>query len=561
MGDDVAQYLTRKQREIALLDACLDPPLALAAPASIDDVIDVKRKLAGAVRAQRSLASWEVTETAQPASDEWRSGAFTFSYGYQRADLEIRGPPIYPAMDEKGYAVETLYTCAGMGAAAALFTALGQVLGALQVHVAREAYAETRELLERMRPRVRLASWRLRRSLAAASGARVLLVDSVTADIPHGDDPMPRDTALVAFDTTCFWRTSGRIARVVRWARRHDVPVAMFRSHNKLDSFGVEYGRLGSIVLSWRRRSAARWMREAVRETRDTIRLLGVAAIPAHLPPFTDDGAYVSGERRTHRCAWFATRGALLEGSPRSALGPGVVLYPHGLYLTIATFRGLARERRQARRDRVVRGAVGARAAGPPCRLVRLRFHRRRVVHRRAHGQERDAHRARRWPGVDDRRARRGHRRMVRATNVGSLAMTLRTETCWIDTAPATRYPAVSRSFEGEVVVVGAGIVGLTAAWVLAKAGLDVTVLEAARVGRGVTARSTAKVTSQHGLALGRIAERHDEARARMYAEANAAGAAWVVETAGALGIECDLEARDAYAYVTDEERLSGDSP
>ena len=65
------------------------------------------------------------------------------------------------------------------------------------------------------------------------------------------------------------------------------------------------------------------------------------------------------------------------------------------------------------------------------------------------------------------------------------------------------------------MVVVGAGIVGLTAAWVLAKAGLDVTVLEAARVARGVTARSTAKVTSQHGLALGRIAERHGEARAR----------------------------------------------
>ena len=78
--------------------------------------------------------------------------------------------------------------------------------------------------------------------------------------------------------------------------------------------------------------------------------------------------------------------------------------------------------------------------------------------------------------------------------------MTSKNEACWQDTAPVTRYPAVSRSFEGEVVVVGAGIVGLTAAWTLAKAGLDVTVLEAARIARGVTARSTAKVTSQHGL-------------------------------------------------------------
>jgi hypothetical protein len=335
MENDVAQYLSRKAREIALFEACLDKPPGLRPPSGIDEVIASKFALAGAVRAQRSLSSWGITETAQPAMDEWRSGAFTFSYGYQRADLEIRGPPIYPLLEEDGYAVETMYTCAGMGAAAALFTALCQVRGALHVHASREVYGETRELLERLRPRARLAQWRLRRTLAPVSAARVLLVDSVNGAIPRSGDPMPRDAALVAFDTTCFWRTSGRIARVVRWARRHDVPVALYRSHNKLDSFGVEYGRLGSIVLSWRRRGSARWMRDAVREARDAIRLLGVAAIPAHLPPFTDDDAYVraSGERT----AALIRNARRLYGRLRaSALGPGVILYPHGLYLTIA---------------------------------------------------------------------------------------------------------------------------------------------------------------------------------------------------------------------------------
>jgi hypothetical protein len=335
MDDDVAAYLRRKSREIALFDACLEAPLVRPAPSGIDEVIDTKLALAGAVRAQRSLASWAVTETAQPASEAWQSGAFTFSYGYQRADLAIRGPPIYPALQDKGYAVETLYACAGMAATAALFTALGRALGALHVHVPGEAYAETRELLGRLRPGVRFAPWRLRRTLAAVPGARVLLVDSVTAAIPRADDPMPRDTAIVAFDTTCFWRTSGRIARVVRWARRHDVPVALYRSHNKLDSLGVEYGRLGSIVLSWRRRSASRWMGDTVREVRDAIRLLGVAAIPAHLPPFTDEGAYLRAS--LERTAALIRNARRLHCRLRaSVLAPGVVLYPHGLYLTIA---------------------------------------------------------------------------------------------------------------------------------------------------------------------------------------------------------------------------------
>ena len=132
--------------------------------------------------------------------------------------------------------------------------------------------------------------------------------------------------------------------------------------------------------------------------------------------------------------------------------------------------------------------------------------------------------------------------------------MTAKNEACWIDTAPKTRYPAIDRSLESEVVVIGAGIVGLTTARVLADAGIEVTVLEGQRLARGVTARSTAKVTSQHALAFGAIAERHGEATARSYAEANAAGVAWIVETIRALGIDCDLERRDAYAYATKEE-------
>src|SRR6188472_2218460 len=145
MNDDVATYLARKSREIALLDACLVPPLALPAATTIDEVIDTKLKLAGALRAQRSLHSWAITETARPPIEEWRNGAFTLSYGYQRADLEVRGPPIYPALETRGYAVETHYAGAGMGAAAALFTGLAQVHDAVDVHVPRDGYGETRE--------------------------------------------------------------------------------------------------------------------------------------------------------------------------------------------------------------------------------------------------------------------------------------------------------------------------------------------------------------------------------------------------------------------------------
>jgi glycine/D-amino acid oxidase-like deaminating enzyme len=89
----------------------------------------------------------------------------------------------------------------------------------------------------------------------------------------------------------------------------------------------------------------------------------------------------------------------------------------------------------------------------------------------------------------------------------------------------------------------------------LASAGLSVAVVEALRVGRQVTGRSTAKITSQHSLIYGHLIETRGIDQAQLYAEANRSGARqirdWVVE----LGVACDLESKAAYAYARDPAR------
>jgi glycine/D-amino acid oxidase-like deaminating enzyme len=85
--------------------------------------------------------------------------------------------------------------------------------------------------------------------------------------------------------------------------------------------------------------------------------------------------------------------------------------------------------------------------------------------------------------------------------------------TASLDRAP---FAALSGEVSADVAIVGGGIVGVIAARLLADAGRSVVLLEAGRVGHGVTGRSTAKVTAQHALFLQRIEKEHGADAARV---------------------------------------------
>jgi glycine/D-amino acid oxidase-like deaminating enzyme/nitrite reductase/ring-hydroxylating ferredoxin subunit len=122
-------------------------------------------------------------------------------------------------------------------------------------------------------------------------------------------------------------------------------------------------------------------------------------------------------------------------------------------------------------------------------------------------------------------------------------------ESCWTATAPKTAFPKLSGSQTVDVAIVGAGIVGLTAAYLLSNARLSVALLEARRIGRQVTGRSTAKVTTQHSLIYRQLIDTFGLETAQCYAHANRAGMDQIRQWVQQLGVECDFEAKDAYVY------------
>jgi glycine/D-amino acid oxidase-like deaminating enzyme/nitrite reductase/ring-hydroxylating ferredoxin subunit len=123
-------------------------------------------------------------------------------------------------------------------------------------------------------------------------------------------------------------------------------------------------------------------------------------------------------------------------------------------------------------------------------------------------------------------------------------------ESLWLDTAEPTTYPAQSAPVTVDVAVLGGGIAGLTTALLLKRDGARVAVIEAARVGSGVTGCTTAKVSALQQTIYSSLRRRHGAEGARVYAEASAASVEMVASIAAEEGIECDLERRPAFTYA-----------
>jgi glycine/D-amino acid oxidase-like deaminating enzyme/nitrite reductase/ring-hydroxylating ferredoxin subunit len=126
----------------------------------------------------------------------------------------------------------------------------------------------------------------------------------------------------------------------------------------------------------------------------------------------------------------------------------------------------------------------------------------------------------------------------------------------WIDTSPATFHPPLLGDQTADLVVVGAGIVGLTTALLLQRAGRRVVVLEADRICTGTTGHTTAKVTALQGLVYSSLTERYDERTAAIYARANVAALDRIEALVRELEIECDFRRTPAYTYTLDSKRV-----
>jgi glycine/D-amino acid oxidase-like deaminating enzyme/nitrite reductase/ring-hydroxylating ferredoxin subunit len=120
----------------------------------------------------------------------------------------------------------------------------------------------------------------------------------------------------------------------------------------------------------------------------------------------------------------------------------------------------------------------------------------------------------------------------------------------WELSRPVRRYQRLNNDIEADVVIVGAGVTGLTAALLLADAGRRVVVLERDRCGGGDTSHTTAHLTMVTDMRLTELAERFGTSHAQAVWDAGLAAIATIDDIVRDHHIDAAFGWVDGYVHV-----------
>lgn len=115
----------------------------------------------------------------------------------------------------------------------------------------------------------------------------------------------------------------------------------------------------------------------------------------------------------------------------------------------------------------------------------------------------------------------------------------------WAERTPAAkrpRYPSLRGDLTADVVVIGGGLTGATAAYVLAKDGFDVVLIEADRLASGGTSAGIGAIVPEPAASYRPVEARVGIRRARAAWQTARAGALEFASALRRLGVRCDLE-------------------
>jgi glycine/D-amino acid oxidase-like deaminating enzyme/nitrite reductase/ring-hydroxylating ferredoxin subunit len=125
-----------------------------------------------------------------------------------------------------------------------------------------------------------------------------------------------------------------------------------------------------------------------------------------------------------------------------------------------------------------------------------------------------------------------------------------------MDTSEVPAHSRLSENIHADVCVVGAGIAGITTAYLLTREGKSVVVLDAGHIGGGMTGRTTAHLTyaiDDQYLELERL---HGQKGSQLSADSHKTAIDRIETIIAEEGIECDFERLEGYLFLAPDHSI-----
>src|SRR5436305_2409669 len=120
----------------------------------------------------------------------------------------------------------------------------------------------------------------------------------------------------------------------------------------------------------------------------------------------------------------------------------------------------------------------------------------------------------------------------------------------WNATAPLPQEIELTKNESADICVVGAGIAGLTVAYLLLREGKSVVVLQKDKIGRGETSHTSAHLSNQMDATYVEIERMHGRKGAKLAAQSHGAAVSLIESIVEEEHIDCDFERVDGYLFA-----------
>ncbi|QKS72883.1 FAD-dependent oxidoreductase [Paenalkalicoccus suaedae] len=130
------------------------------------------------------------------------------------------------------------------------------------------------------------------------------------------------------------------------------------------------------------------------------------------------------------------------------------------------------------------------------------------------------------------------------------------TNSYWRSSTDPTTFDQLSNDCQFDVAIVGGGITGITAAYLLQKAGKKCVLLEADRLFAGTTGYTTAKITAQHDAIYDELIGHFGPDSARLYYDLQMNAKSFIEDTIKSNELECGLSKESAILYARTKKGL-----